>query len=295
MDFFTIAVPNDNGPHRRCTLLSVMDEWSGFAQAFVLESGTAAEAKRVLQQSWFKPHGAPKILYCDPDTVFRSEEMRRVIQRYCAQLRTTAAESPWQHGRIERWHQTMRRMVQATYRGLTNPNAYSIEDVVEQCVHTRNDHTRVRGVSPYVLVFGSHPRREAAAGDGGGDLNSDSIVATLLNSDPGFEAAVVLREAAGKACLRHLMLEGIERAKAARPTPYRGPYYPGDIVQCYRHTKSTAENRRSGDVWGQRHARLSWTLDRSMRGTVRRVVEWRSPVRADSMVELSRSTRHGIA
>ena len=101
MDFFSITVQNDNGPHRRYTLLSMMDEWAGFAQAFVLESGTAAEAKKALQQGWFKPYGAPKILHCDPDTVFRSEEMRRAIQRYCAQLRTTAAESPWQHGRIE--------------------------------------------------------------------------------------------------------------------------------------------------------------------------------------------------
>ncbi len=79
-------------------------------------------------------------------------------------------------------------------------------------------------------------------------MNSDSIVATLLNSDPCFEAAVVLREAAGKARLRHLTLEGIERAKAARPTPYRGPCYPGDIVQCYRHMKGTKENRQGGDV-----------------------------------------------
>ncbi len=99
-----------------------------------------------------------------------------------------------------------------------------------------------------MLVFGTHPRREIGAGEGGGDLNTDSIVASLLDSDPGCEAAVLLREAAGRAWLRHLTLEGIERAKASRPTPYRGPYYPGDIVQCYRRIKDGTHNRKTGEV-----------------------------------------------
>ncbi len=86
-------------------------------------------------------------------------------------------------------------------------------------------------MSPHILVFGTHPRREVGAGEGGGDLNSDSIVASLLNADAGYEAAVMLREAAGRAWLRHLTLEGLERAKASQPVRYRGPYYPGDLVQ----------------------------------------------------------------
>ena len=125
---------------------------------------------------------------------------------------------------------------------------FSIDDIVEACVHTRNENARVRGVSPYVLVFGTHPRREIGAGEGGGDLNTDSIVASLLDSNSGYEAAVLLREAAGRAWLRHLTLEGIERAKASRPTPYRGPYYPGDIVQCYRRIKDGTHNRKTGEV-----------------------------------------------
>ena len=93
----------------------------------------------------------------------------------------------------------MRHMVTETYRGLTEPGKFDIHDIVEQRVMTRNKNVRVRDVSPYVLVFGMHPRREVAAGKGGHDYSSDSRVSSLLTADPGHEAAVILREAAGKA------------------------------------------------------------------------------------------------
>ncbi len=82
LDIFNINVSNDGKVRTRYTLLSVMDQWSGLAQAQVLPAGTAAEVKQALQQIRVKPYGAPRVLYCDPDSVFRSEEIRRVVQRY---------------------------------------------------------------------------------------------------------------------------------------------------------------------------------------------------------------------
>ena len=191
-DFFHETVQMDSGP-RKYLLISMRDEWNGYAQVAVLEQAATLAARKTMSALWLSPYGAPRHLFCD------SEEMRHMAQRYCTSLRTTAAESPWQHSRIQRWHQPKRRMVLETYRGLTEPGKFDIYDIVEQCVMTRNENVRVRGVSPYVLVFGTHPRREVAAGEGGHDYNADSIVSSLLTADPGYEAAVIMREAAGKA------------------------------------------------------------------------------------------------
>ena len=123
-------------------------------------------------------------------------------------MRTTAGEAPWQHGKLERVHRPLRRMRQATALGVEMHVGFG--DVLEAVLHTRNDHVRVRGVSPYVLVFGSHPRRILAAGEGGAELETDTRVASLLEPDPGYTKEAALREAAGKAWLRHLTLEGLE-------------------------------------------------------------------------------------
>ncbi len=69
---------------------------------------------------------------------------------------------------------------------------------------TRNENVWVRGVSPYVSVFGTHQRREFAAGEGGNGYNADSIVSSLLTADPGYEAEAIPYEAASKTWRRHL-------------------------------------------------------------------------------------------
>ncbi len=95
-------------------------------------------------------------------------------------------------------------MVQAMDRGLAEPGKFDIHHIVEQGVMTRNESVWVRGVSPYVSVFGTHQRREFVAGTGGNGYNADSIVSSLLTTDPGYEAEAVLYEAAGKTWRRHL-------------------------------------------------------------------------------------------
>ena len=88
----------------------------------------------MVQAAW----GLLGIFFRDPDLVFWSEEMRRIVQRYCTSLRTTVAESPWQHGHIERWHQTTRRLVQVMDRGLAEPGKFDIHHIVDHGVMTRN-------------------------------------------------------------------------------------------------------------------------------------------------------------
>ena len=86
-DFFHETVQTDIGP-RKYVLISMRDEWNGYAQVAVLEAAATLEARKAMSALWFSPYGAPRHLFCD------SEEMRHMALRYCTSLRTTAAESP---------------------------------------------------------------------------------------------------------------------------------------------------------------------------------------------------------
>ena len=86
---------------------------------------------------------------------FRSVEFTEHLQRTNQYLISTAAEAPQQHGVIENFHRTFRRAMLAAWKH--TDAACSLGDMADLIINERNDTTKVKSVSPSVLVFGHIP------------------------------------------------------------------------------------------------------------------------------------------
>ena len=222
LDFVHLVLHRDGQPVRKITALTVMDEWSGLVSATYLPTAVATAASEVMREGWYRHYGCPDNVFVDPDSIFKSDEFTAALRRRGIHFRTTAAQAHWQFGRHERFHKTLRRMAQTTYK--TVDDKCTVQEVLDLVCETRNAQVRVKGVSPYVLVFGHQPRHWLDAGEGGGEYDTDALVAGLLQTDNEYATVTARRQAAAQAWLRHLTLDGLDRAKAARPRPYRGRY-----------------------------------------------------------------------
>ncbi len=85
LDMVHINIKREGKQLEKYDVLTAMDEWTSYTQAWVLPEPTAECVKLAFQSGWSKPYGAPVRLLCDPDSVFRNQEVRQVLQRYCTQ------------------------------------------------------------------------------------------------------------------------------------------------------------------------------------------------------------------
>ncbi len=85
LDMVHINIKREGKQLEKYDVLTAMDEWTSYTQAWVLPEPTAECVKLAFQSGWSKPYGAPVRLLCDPDSVFRNQDVRQVLQRYCTQ------------------------------------------------------------------------------------------------------------------------------------------------------------------------------------------------------------------
>ena len=83
------------------------------------------------------------------------------MRHHGIQFLNSAAESHWQLGRVEIANRVLRNMAQRIWRDTPRP----LEEVVEMCATTRNEHLRRCGFSPSQLFLGRDPRHAAALHD----------------------------------------------------------------------------------------------------------------------------------
>ena len=114
IDTLDLTLQRD-GVQYRVFLLTAVDTATSFARAFYLEAGDAATAVAALEQGWFQAYGPPEVIYTDPDTIFRSEHFAQFLTRNAVLERLSAAQSPWQHGQVERLHRTIRQQAQRVF------------------------------------------------------------------------------------------------------------------------------------------------------------------------------------
>ena len=105
IDTLDLTLERDSVQHR-VFLLTVIDTATSYAKAYRLESGDAPTAVKALE-IWFDAYGPPEHVYCDPDTIFRSEHFGQFLTRNAVLQRLSAAQAPFQHGQIERLHRTL--------------------------------------------------------------------------------------------------------------------------------------------------------------------------------------------
>ena len=190
IDTLDLTLQRDGVQHR-VFLLTAVDTATSFARAFYLEAGDAATAVAALEPGWFQAHGPPEVIYTDSGTIFRSEHFTQFLTRNAALERLSAAQSPWQHGQVERLHRTIRQQAQRVFESERTCSPY---EAVTHVLQARNELMRVEGVSPAVLVFGKLPRAPPNMAESDEDFRC--LAERLHNEDPLYEVVTQRRMAA---------------------------------------------------------------------------------------------------
>ena len=137
------------------TVLVVIDHFTRFIRAFVVDDRRADTVARTLYDKYFSVFGFPRRLMSDNAPEFVGKVMTALCDILnVKQLRTTTYH-PQSNGSVERAHQTLIRMVSK----LDPKRKHRWPDHISSICHAYNaTRSQVTGYSPHFLMFGRRPR-----------------------------------------------------------------------------------------------------------------------------------------
>ena len=139
--------------------LGMIDSFSMFSRVFVVPNGSSAAAYAAAQRGWIEPYGAPRRIFHDSAATFTSKEWGTLWGRNGTLVTCSAAEAPWQHGKIEIFWRIFKRAARIAWREFASFPNVTPEEVIASVNQSRNDLSRTSaGISPSELVFGITPK-----------------------------------------------------------------------------------------------------------------------------------------
>eukprot|EP00971_Amphidinium_carterae_P199340 3955818-Amphidinium_carterae.2 len=215
------------------TVLCIIDTFSSFCQLFVLPD-VSAKSVAVCLEDWCSHYGPPRSTWSD--NAFTGEEWLEVCNKWAIAPETSAAHSPWQHGKVERFNQVIRKSAQALFL----QSSLSPEETIKHVASARNQVARSpSGISSSALVLGYHGHVQA----GDEDFLSKEYTGDTLHTREHMES---LR---WRQLAKLVYLEQEARAKISRAlrsqlhSSSSSSFSPGDKVILFRVANSLRPHR----------------------------------------------------
>lgn len=132
-------------------LITILDEFSKFAQAYIIKNKTAKEVANKLIH-FFQHFGTPHRIHCDHGLEFNNSIIKDLAKLYDFKLTFSSVAHPQSNGALERFHSTFLDALRA-YK-LENPSA-SLSEVIPHILLTyNNSKSSTTGFTPHELLFG---------------------------------------------------------------------------------------------------------------------------------------------
>ena len=203
----------------------MIDHLTRFSSAVLCKSKEPKEIINGIITGWIAIFGTPKKFLTDNGGEFSNSALLELAESMNIRIMTTAAESPWSNGIVERHNATLAEML----RKIVAEQKCSLEAALAWAVQAKNTLANVHGFSPAQLALGYNPQLPNVLIDKPPaleDRNTQSIVAEHLN------CMRLAREAFIKA-------ESSERIKRAlrhnvRPAAHN-KFCTGDLVYYKRN------------------------------------------------------------
>ena len=150
-------------------ILCIVDHFTRFVVAVNTPSQTAAVTAKAFYDHFIAVFGAPRRIVSDQGGSFTGDVIASLCDTFGISRTTTSAYHPQTNGQVERWNQTLLRMVGK----LAADEKYNWKNHLSELAQAYNS-TRcsVTGYSPHFLMFGRRPR-----------LPVDVQFPTIRNSD----------------------------------------------------------------------------------------------------------------
>ena len=134
-------------------ILHIIDHLTRFSQACVIRSKKKGVIVKGLLENWVCLFGPPQKILSDNGGEFVNDEIVDFAEKFNVNLKTTAAESAWSNGLVERHNAILADMLDKVMKD-TNCCA---EIALHWTIAAKNCLMNVYGFSPNSLVFGRNP------------------------------------------------------------------------------------------------------------------------------------------
>ena len=220
-------------------LLHAIDHATRFCAGSIIRSKTPEVIIRDVFKYWISVFGTPEKILTDNGGEFCNQAMMELGEKFNLKLITTAAESPWSNGLVERHNLIMGEMITKTQ----SDTGCSLEMATMWSVCAHNSLANIHGFTPFQLVFGRNPVLPCLQTDKPPALDSDTTCEMIRNNLNSMHAA---RQA-------HIRSESSEKVKRALSHNVRTSgeikYVTGDHV--YYKRLDSKKWRGPGVVIGQ--------------------------------------------
>ena len=134
-------------------IFHMIDHLSRFSSACLIRNKQKGTIVKGFIDHWFKLFGSPNRILCDNGGEFINSEVSNLCEKLNIELKTTAAESAWSNGMVERHNGILANMIDKV---ICDVNC-SVEVALSWSIAAKNALNNVFGFSPNVLVFGRNP------------------------------------------------------------------------------------------------------------------------------------------
>ena len=225
-------------------ILHLIDHLTRFSAGYICKSKEPKEIVSGIIQCWISIFGPPQKFLTDNGGEFSNKLFLDLAEQMNIRVMTTAAESPWSNGLVERHNATL---AETLYKVTADNQKIDIRTALAWSINAKNSLTNVNGFSPSQLALGYNPQ----------------VPNVLVNKPPGLENAsedVIITHlntirTARKAFIEAESSERIKRAlkRNLRPSSHN-KFCTGDLV--YYKRKDCRKWRGPGRVIGSESSNL---------------------------------------
>ena len=183
-------------------IIHIIDHATRFSAAAVIKSKRKEDIVDSLFKHWIAIFGPPRTILSDNGGEFNNNVFRELGEQFNI-IKTTAAESPWSNGIVERHNAVLGKMINKLL--LDESVKYSFDVVVAWVVSAKTASKSCYGYSPNQLVFGRIPSFPSTLTNCLPALESSSSELILQHLKALHEARKAFIEAESNEKLRHAL------------------------------------------------------------------------------------------
>ena len=134
-------------------ILHMIDTFTRYSQAAVVKNKTKEVIADSILKHWISIFGCPKEFFSDQGGEFNNELLRDVAELLNISVHTTAAESPWSNGIVERHNAVLADILTK----VMDDNKSTVDVALPWSLNAKNSLHSSSGFSPNQLVMGRNP------------------------------------------------------------------------------------------------------------------------------------------
>lgn len=150
---FNQCIAMDLKQFKNVHLLHIVDHATRLSAGAIIRSKKPSVIIQEVFRNWIAIYGSPEKILSDNGGEFNNPEMRELGEKLNVTIKTTAAESPWSNGLVERHNSIIGAMIDKTVRDI----GCSLELAMSWSIAAHNSLMNVHGFSPFQLVFSRNP------------------------------------------------------------------------------------------------------------------------------------------